>query len=92
MRTYKGYIKRTILVIQKFIPFSWAKFIQKKIIYKPRIKKLGIASESDIPLFNAVFFEVRTKCNGSCQFCAASVQNEIRKDMSMPIDLYKKVS
>ena len=41
MRTYKGYIKRTILVIQKFIPFSWAKFIQKKNNLQTTDKKTG---------------------------------------------------
>jgi len=99
MKIYnKNYIKQKvkiiaqqiILIIQKFIPFSMTKFLQNKIIYKPRIKHLGI-NEFNTPLFDTVFFEVRTRCNGTCSFCAASIQNEIREDISMPIELYKKV-
>ncbi|MFC2166914.1 SPASM domain-containing protein [Acidobacteriota bacterium] len=47
------------------------------------MKELGI-SRSTTPLFNVVYFEVRTKCNGGCEFCAASIQNDTRKDTLMP--------
>lgn len=45
----------------------------------------------DAPLFEAVFFELRTRCNGQCSFCAASVQNDQRPDQTMPFDLFRKV-
>lgn len=99
MKIYdKNYMKRIVKtirqqiipIVQKFIPMSMMKFLQNKIIYGPRIKHLGI-NEFNTPLFNTVFFEVRTRCNGNCPFCAASVQNETREDISMPMELHKKV-
>lgn len=41
-------------------------------------------------LFDSVFFELRTRCNGTCSFCAASIGNETRPDISMDFELYKK--
>ena len=91
----KKYLKNTLKQIyaklaQLFIPEFAFKILQNKWIYQPRIKKLGI--DSDItPLFDTVFFEVRTRCNGTCPFCAASIQNEIRQDTIMSTNLYIKV-
>jgi len=42
-------------------------------------------------MFGSVFFELRTRCNGQCSFCAASIHNETRPDTTMPFDLYAKV-
>ena len=41
-------------------------------------------------IFNAIFFELRTRCNSKCNFCAASIQNEIRPDVAMPFQVYNK--
>jgi len=41
-------------------------------------------------IFDAICFELRTRCNSKCNFCAASIQNEIRPDISMPFPIYKK--
>ena len=41
-------------------------------------------------LFDTVYFEIRTKCNSQCSFCAASIQNETRPDITMDLNLYKK--
>ena len=41
-------------------------------------------------IFDAIFFELRTRCNSKCNFCAASIQNEIRPDITMPFQIYKK--
>jgi radical SAM protein with 4Fe4S-binding SPASM domain len=43
------------------------------------------------PIFEAVYFELRTRCNGSCNFCAASVQNDQRKDIQMSRDLFESL-
>ena len=40
--------------------------------------------------FDSVFFELRTRCNSKCSFCAASIQNEIRPDITMKFDLFAK--
>ena len=37
------------------------------------------------------FFEIRTRCNGHCRFCLASVESDPRVDMSMPETLFEKV-
>jgi len=77
-------------IVQKFVPRRVINFLQEKTIYDYRKRILNI-SENNTPLFDSVFFEVRTKCNGTCPFCAASIQNETREDTNMPFDLYKKV-
>jgi len=59
-------------------------------VYRPIIVKNKLSAPRP-PLFNGVFFEVRTRCNGTCPFCAASVGNEKREDSSMPFSLYEKV-
>lgn len=38
-----------------------------------------------------VNFETRTKCNSFCEFCPAAVQNEIREDTQMPVEIFEKV-
>jgi len=42
-------------------------------------------------VFEAVFFEVVNKCNSSCSFCSASVQNDLRERKEMTFDLYNKL-
>ena len=90
----RGHLKQNLKQVRaKFgqaLPKQPLKYLQDKIIYEPRIKKLGIDSKTT-PVFDTVFFQVRTKCNGSCSFCAASVQNDIRQDTTMPMELYIKV-
>jgi MoaA/NifB/PqqE/SkfB family radical SAM enzyme len=39
-------------------------------------------------VFEAVFFEVVNKCNSSCSFCSASVQNDLRERKEMSFELY----
>lgn len=63
--------------------------LRKKLFYDPLIRQRKISVE-DPGLFDAVFFEVITKCNSSCNFCAASVQNESREVRLMEFPLYKK--
>ncbi len=60
------------------------------LVHRPRRRQLGITSRKT-PLFQTVFFELRTRCNGVCSFCAASRQHETREDRTMPFDLYEKV-
>jgi len=43
------------------------------------------------PLPKNVFFESRTRCNGRCKFCPASVGNDPRKDNIMPEETFRKV-
>ena len=73
-----------------FAPRFAIKILQYLTIYRPRIKELGI-TRSFNPLFKAVYFEVRTRCNGRCEFCAASIQNDTRGDTMMPRETYDKV-
>ena len=41
--------------------------------------------------FTAVFFQVRTRCNGRCAFCLASVETDDREDLEMSYELYNDV-
>lgn len=63
--------------------------LRKKLFYDPLIKHRNITVENP-GIFDAVFFEVITKCNSRCSFCAASIQNETRETRLMEFDLYKK--
>jgi len=90
----KQYLKDSLIKISatcaRCIPtFIWNP-LKHRWIDQPRRVKLGIDSGAT-PLFDTVFFEVRTRCNGKCPFCAASIQNEKRQDTTMPMDLYVKV-
>lgn len=64
-----------------------------RFVYRPRARALGwrVGPGGAEPLFRAVYFEVRTRCNGGCSFCAASVTHETRADEQMPEALYRKV-
>lgn len=83
-------IRQLVPLIGKLIPHPVRRYAQDVFIYRPRIKSLGIKG-ANIPLFNKVYFEVRTRCDGNCEFCAASIQNESRRDIEMPFELYKNV-
>ena len=69
----------------KFLVLRW---LQWRFIYTPLIRE-HLYVDNGGPLFDAVFFEVRSKCNGQCSFCAASVQNEIRPDVEMSFFTYQ---
>ena len=60
------------------------------LISRPRRRQLGIG-DGRTPLFRTVFFELRTRCNSRCSFCAAAVQSETRPDVTMPFDTYARV-
>jgi MoaA/NifB/PqqE/SkfB family radical SAM enzyme len=58
--------------------------------------KAKIISEKNISwenaaVFEAVFFEVVNKCNSSCAFCNASIQNDTRERKEMSFELYDKL-
>lgn len=55
------------------------------------VKKRLAPRPDHTPLFEAVFFEVITKCNSRCSFCAASLGNDPRELKTMPFDLFRKV-
>lgn len=77
-------ISRFISKIIRFLPFKPV----KKFVYSSRIQQLEVSKKK--PMFGTVYFQVRTRCNNRCSFCAASVFNEKRKDISMSIEIYKK--
>ena len=43
------------------------------------------------PLFRSLELETRTRCNSTCTFCAASIQNDQRPDIRMPDATYLKI-
>ena len=40
---------------------------------------------------STVHIETRTRCNSLCTFCAANTKSEIRDDLSMQRETYKKI-
>lgn len=44
-----------------------------------------------VPLFNHVEIETCNRCNGICEFCPVSVQNETRDELKMEESLFRKI-
>ncbi len=72
------------------VPFNRQRRLQDRFIYHPVMtdKKIG---QGRTPLFDSAFFEVRTRCNGICPFCPASVGRDPRPDLKMERSLFIKV-
>lgn len=87
MTRIKRVIRSLLLFLLEGAPFS----VRKKIVSGFHGRIPGKFAEEGNLLFDSVFFELRTRCNGKCGFCAASVQNESRPDITMSFDLYAKV-
>ena len=80
----KGFIKKISRIFYSVAPKEITKVLHKFVTSESIIKN------SLNNIFSTVYFELRTKCNGQCSFCAASIQNETRLDSIMSFDLYKK--
>ena len=78
------------LIACRLIPQPALRFLQDRFVYRPVIRQKKISVDAP-PLFDTVFFEVRSRCNGRCRFCAASVGNDTRPDLSMRPEIYEKV-
>ncbi len=48
-------------------------------------------NNNNIPLPRIIHIETRTKCNGLCSFCEASVKTDKREDKHMSLDLVKMI-
>jgi hypothetical protein len=84
-------IKEKILnFLRKNTPRPVLKSLQNRLVYGPEIRDI-MQGRDKVPLFTSVALELRTRCNGTCAFCPASVQNDTREDKLMPPDIYKKV-
>jgi radical SAM protein with 4Fe4S-binding SPASM domain len=64
--------------------------VQNLLIYRPRMQELQVDIDR-APIFNSVFLETRTRCNGTCSFCAASIHTETRPDIQMSRALYESI-
>ena len=84
------YIKKFINSLIRNLPTFIIRYLQQRFVYEPIIKYKNIRPVRP-PLFDTVFFEVRTLCNEKCEFCSASIHNDIRSDRTMSFNLYKKV-
>lgn len=71
------------------LPLGIQTTLREKLFYKPLRRHYNISVEEP-GIFDTIFFEVITKCNSRCSFCAASVQNEKRETKQMPFALYQK--
>jgi radical SAM protein with 4Fe4S-binding SPASM domain len=61
-----------------------------KLVSNPHINKYRGVQNQGPEMFETVFFELRTRCNSHCSFCAGSVENEKRPDQHMPFAIFKK--
>ena len=83
-------LRRALLGTGRLLPAGIRDALKNKLYYEPAIRRGGYRAP-DPRLFDAVFFEVVTRCNSRCTFCAASVQNERRPKTEMTFELYSKV-
>ena len=60
-------------------------------INKLKQKYLKELNDDTSPLPRIIHIETRTKCNGICAFCPASINNDQREDISMSRDLIEKI-
>lgn len=72
------------------LPAALLRRLQDAAIYRPVIAAKRI-SAGEPPLFDSVFFEVRTRCNGVCPFCPASRGNDPRPDTLMSREVFQTV-
>lgn len=83
--------KRDVLLkAVKTMPHGVKAQLQNSFIYDPAKEDKGI-TETKVPVFETVFFEVRTRCNGRCSFCSASIGNDTRPDEKMTPELHEKI-
>lgn len=86
----KNMISRLTKSVFSSAPPRLQKWMLNRFIYRKTIERKKI-SPGQTPLFDTVFFEVRTRCNGHCKFCLASVGTDPRNDISMSYELFDKV-
>ena len=67
----KKFIKKNIEGAFSLAPKGMQKKMLDRFVYRDIIKQKKAAS-ARVPLFDSVFFEVRTRCNGHCSFSGFS--------------------
>lgn len=87
---FKKTVSRALEGVFASLPEDKQQWMLTHFIYRKKIEEKNLSVVSP-PLFDAVFFEVRTRCNGHCKFCLASVESDPREDISMPRELFEKV-
>lgn len=85
----KDFILNGGKIVRRMIPKATLKNWQHKVLFQPVIDKRGLMKNEPPPLFKVIFFELRTKCNGSCGFCPANIYSDIRDDIIMPFELFE---
>lgn len=84
------YEKKFLPVLRQRLPDPVKLFLIKHFVYAPIIREKHFTLQTP-PLFDSIFFEVRTRCNGQCPFCPASVSTDTRADISMSPGIHEKV-
>lgn len=67
--------------------YKECKSIENRIL----IKDYSIQLNNKLPLFNSIEIETYNRCNGVCDFCPVSVQNEKRPEKKMTNELFEKI-
>jgi len=63
----------------------------RSVIPKLREIYLSRITSGDIPAPRIIHVETRSRCNGLCAFCPASVRSDTRDDVTMSDDLIEKI-
>lgn len=71
-------------------PYGFKRRLLIKSILDPYISQ-NIVDGKGTQLFNSVLFELRTRCNGRCSFCAANIHTDDRQDITMSLELYRSI-
>tara|TARA_B100000315_G_scaffold257259_1_gene305531 strand:- start:30 stop:833 length:804 start_codon:yes stop_codon:yes gene_type:complete len=69
--------------------YRYLSFTRRKAIAQYDVIQKKVLTKYDVPYH--VFFETRTKCNGRCTFCSASLGNDKREDRIIPTELHNKI-
>lgn len=67
--------------------YKKCKTIENRIL----IKDYSIQLKSRMPLFKFIEIETYNRCNGICNFCPVSIQNETRIERKMTNELFEKI-
>ena len=88
---FLGYIKNKILENSKKLFKSFPSNFQFNVHNYITSDNLRFFKNKKEKIFDAIYFELRSRCNSTCAFCAASIQNEKRPDITMSFNLYEKI-
>ena len=74
--------------VRDWIPTKVLVHAQVKYLYRPTIADRRLSSA--VPELKVVMMELRSRCNATCSFCPVNIKDDIRDDITMPFEVFKK--